>query len=121
MPAPGCAVPNDDFLGRIDPVNLKHVLGDIQTDRGNLHLDGSPHVIRLRRSLYGTSTPGAGAVHHIKPGPRALSAILPLSHRLRNSTGRRAMSQSRQERTSPAYLDGLTMLVADGARCRMPQ
>jgi len=33
-----------------------------------LHLDGSPHVIRLRRSLYGTSMPGAGAVHHIKAG-----------------------------------------------------
>jgi hypothetical protein len=31
-------------------VNLKHVLGDIQTDRGNLHVDGSPHVIRLRRT-----------------------------------------------------------------------
>jgi hypothetical protein len=31
-----------------------------------LHLDGSPHVIRLQRSLYGTSMPGAGAVHHIK-------------------------------------------------------
>jgi len=56
---------NDDFLGRIDPVNLKYVFGDIQTDLGNLHLDGSPHVIRLRRSLYGTSMPGAGAVHHI--------------------------------------------------------
>ncbi|MGA9209656.1 MAG: hypothetical protein WB347_17780, partial [Terriglobales bacterium] len=26
------------------------VLGDIQTDRGNLHVDGSPHVIRLRRT-----------------------------------------------------------------------
>jgi hypothetical protein len=42
------------FLGRVDPVNLEYVLGDIQTDRGNLHVDGSPHVIRLRRSLYGT-------------------------------------------------------------------
>jgi hypothetical protein len=31
-----------------------------------LHLDGSPHVIRLRRPPYGTSMPGAGAVHHIK-------------------------------------------------------
>jgi hypothetical protein len=31
-------------------------------------MDGSPHVIRLRRSLYGTSMPGAGAVHHIKKG-----------------------------------------------------
>jgi hypothetical protein len=33
-----------------------------------LHLDGSPYVIRLQRSLYGTSMPGAGAVHHIKSG-----------------------------------------------------
>ena len=59
---------DDDLLGCVDAVNLKHVLGDIQTDRGNLHLDGSPHVIRLRRSLYGTSMPGAGAVHHIRLG-----------------------------------------------------
>jgi len=71
-------LPNDDFLGRIDPVNLKHVLGDIQTDRGNLHLDGSPHVIRLRRSLYGTSMPGAGAVHHIKLGGKGASATGPV-------------------------------------------
>jgi hypothetical protein len=49
-------------------VDLKHVLGDIQPDRGNLHPDGAPHVIRLRRSLYGTSMPGAGAAHHIKSG-----------------------------------------------------
>ena len=34
-------LPNDDLLGRVDPVNLKHVLGDIQTDRGDLHVDGS--------------------------------------------------------------------------------
>jgi hypothetical protein len=27
--------------GRINSVDLKHVLGDIQTDRGNLHVDGS--------------------------------------------------------------------------------
>ena len=32
---------NDDLLGHVDPVNLEHVLGDIQTDRGNLHVDGS--------------------------------------------------------------------------------
>jgi len=57
---------NHDLLGRVDPVNLEYVLGDIQPDRGSLHLDGSLHVIRLRRSPYGTSMPGAGAVHHIK-------------------------------------------------------
>jgi hypothetical protein len=32
---------DDDLLGRVNAVNLKHVLGDIQTDRGNLHVDGS--------------------------------------------------------------------------------
>ncbi|HEX9323929.1 MAG TPA: hypothetical protein VF913_17695, partial [Xanthobacteraceae bacterium] len=63
--------------------NLKHVLGDIQTDRGNLHLDGSPHVIRLRRSLYGTSMPGAGAVHHIKLRRMAACAPGPLCGSLR--------------------------------------
>ena len=31
----------DDPLGRIDAVDLKHVLGDIQTDCGDLHVDGS--------------------------------------------------------------------------------
>jgi len=31
---------DDDLLGSVDPVNLKHVLGDIQTDRGNLHVRG---------------------------------------------------------------------------------
>jgi hypothetical protein len=34
--------PNDNLLDRIDTVDLKHVLGDLQTDRGNLHVDGSP-------------------------------------------------------------------------------
>ena len=34
-------LPDDDLLGRVDPVNLEHVLGDIQTDRGNLHVEGS--------------------------------------------------------------------------------
>ena len=40
-------LPNDDLLAGINPVNLEHVLGDIQTDRGFLRADGSPHVIRL--------------------------------------------------------------------------
>jgi hypothetical protein len=29
---------------------LEHVLGDIQTNRGNLHVDGSLYVIRQQRS-----------------------------------------------------------------------
>jgi hypothetical protein len=40
-------LPNNNLLAGVDPVNLEHVLGDIQTDCGNLHVDGSPHVIRL--------------------------------------------------------------------------
>jgi hypothetical protein len=46
-------------------MHLEHVLGQIDANRGNLHVDGSLNVIRLRRSPYGTSMPGAGAVHHI--------------------------------------------------------
>jgi hypothetical protein len=34
-------LPNEDLLAAVDPVNLEHVLGDIQTDRANLHVDGS--------------------------------------------------------------------------------
>jgi hypothetical protein len=34
-------LPDDDLLGRIDPVDLEHVLGDIQSDRGDLHVEGS--------------------------------------------------------------------------------
>src|SRR5215471_11690320 len=39
-------LPDNDLLVGVDAVDLEHVLGDIQIDRGNLHLDGSPHVIR---------------------------------------------------------------------------
>jgi hypothetical protein len=34
-------LPNDYLLGRVDAVNLEHILGDIQTDRCNLHGDRS--------------------------------------------------------------------------------
>jgi hypothetical protein len=38
-------LPDDDLLGRIDAVDLKHVLGDIQTDCGNLHVERLPDVV----------------------------------------------------------------------------
>jgi hypothetical protein len=31
---------DDHSPGRVDAVNLKHPLGEIQTDRANLHVDG---------------------------------------------------------------------------------
>ena len=43
-------LPNDDLFGPVDAVNLEHVLGNLQADRGNLRVDGSPHAIRLRRT-----------------------------------------------------------------------
>jgi hypothetical protein len=51
---------DDDLLGRVNAVNLKHVLSDIQTDRGNLHVDGSPDVIRLRRTTLWHLDAGSG-------------------------------------------------------------
>jgi hypothetical protein len=65
-------LPDDNLLGRVDAVNLEYVLGEIQTDRGNLHVDGSPHVIRLRRTTLWHSMPGAGVVHHINRRHRSV-------------------------------------------------
>jgi hypothetical protein len=45
---------------KIDAVDLEYVLRDIQTDRGNLHVDGSPHVIRLRRTTLWHFDAGSG-------------------------------------------------------------
>jgi hypothetical protein len=37
---------NDDLFGRVDAMDLEHVLGDIQTDRGKLACGRLPDVIR---------------------------------------------------------------------------
>ena len=34
-------LPNDDLLGRVDSMNLEHILSDIQINRCNLHSDRS--------------------------------------------------------------------------------
>src|SRR5580704_9280873 len=58
-------LPDDHLLVRIDAVDLKHVLGDIQTDCGNLHVDGSlmwfVATITLRRFVAGS---GRRPPHH---------------------------------------------------------
>ena len=53
-------------------------------------------IRQIRRNLLRCT---AGPYMRVKPGPPALSATLPLSHRQRNSTSRRAMSQSCQDQT----------------------
>src|SRR5271166_2232198 len=84
--------PDDDLLGRIDAVDLKHVLGDIQTDCGNLHVDGSlmwfVATITLRRFVAGS---GRRPPHHKptyavgktpvsrSPRPRAPRTTTPVS------------------------------------------
>jgi hypothetical protein len=75
------AVPDDHLLVRVDAVNLKDVLGEIKTNRANLHVDGPLIVIRLRRSRYGTSMPGAGAVHYIRFGSKLRLHLGPKSGR----------------------------------------
>ena len=68
-------ISDDNLLGRINTVNLEYVLGDIQSDRGDLHVDGSPDVIRSQRLPYGSSMLGAGAVHHINRRQSAAHSI----------------------------------------------
>src|SRR3974377_606036 len=58
--APPQFLPDDDFFGRVDAVDLEHVLGKIQTNRGNLHVDGSSHVIRLTTITLWHSDAGRG-------------------------------------------------------------
>jgi hypothetical protein len=50
----------------IDAVNLEPVFGEIQTDGGNLHGGRLLSLWRSQTTTYGTSMPGAGAVHPIK-------------------------------------------------------
>jgi hypothetical protein len=67
-------LPDDDLLSRIDAVDLKHVLGDIQTDCGNLHVDGSlmwfVATITLRRFVAGSGR---------RPPHQELARALPLN------------------------------------------
>jgi hypothetical protein len=56
---------NDAPLGRVDPVNVEHALGDIQTDRRNLFVwwfnDYSDRRIRRHIGHYATDNHEANA------------------------------------------------------------
>jgi hypothetical protein len=49
-------LPDNHLLRRINTVNLEHVLGDIQTDRGNVHFPScdSTATITLRQFIAGS-------------------------------------------------------------------
>ena len=50
----------------IDPMNLENVLGDVESDRGNLHLDGPfPLMVTESTILAHCDAAGSGAVHPI--------------------------------------------------------
>jgi hypothetical protein len=50
----------------IDPMNLENVLGDVEADRGNLHLDGPfPLMVTDSTILAHCDAVGSGAVHPI--------------------------------------------------------
>jgi hypothetical protein len=50
---------------RIDAVNLEQGLGDVQPDRGSLHVGRLPHSWLFCDFHLGTSMPSAGGVHLI--------------------------------------------------------
>ena len=52
--------PDDDLLGRINAVDLEHVLGEIQTDRGNLRkVSLNTAIISLLEEALAAWPPGA--------------------------------------------------------------
>jgi hypothetical protein len=61
------ALANNHLAFGVNAMNLKHRLGDIQADRGNLHLDGSARWTAIL-PFYGASTPGRRRPqHHFSP------------------------------------------------------
>jgi hypothetical protein len=50
----------------INAMHLEDVLGDIQTDCANLHVDDPSDVVSCQRSPYGTLMPREGVVHYIR-------------------------------------------------------
>jgi hypothetical protein len=59
------APPQPDRAVPIDAVHLEHALGDVQPDRGHLHLARLPRSWLFSDFHLGTSMPSAGGVHLI--------------------------------------------------------
>jgi hypothetical protein len=56
-----------NLAGGVNAVNLKPVLGDVETDCGNLHDGRLLSIVAFSDDhVFGASTPGAGAIHPSK-------------------------------------------------------
>src|SRR5205823_2682398 len=70
---------DDDFAGTIYAMHLEHVLGEINADGANLHVDDPSSDSLFNDHPLAHSMPGAGVVHPIIRVDFALSALGPLS------------------------------------------
>jgi hypothetical protein len=56
---------DDDFAPAIHAVHLEHILGEINADGANLHVDAPSGDSLFNDHPLAHSMPGAGVVHHI--------------------------------------------------------
>ena len=72
---------NDDLAVFVDAVDLEDVLGQINADGANLHVDDPLRMIRFATiTHWHDSMPGAGVVHPIKSDDAQHDRRTPLAH-----------------------------------------
>src|SRR5262245_64481382 len=115
---------DDDLARRIDAVDLEHLLCKVEPDGGNCRHGRPSLVIRLQRSLYGTSMPcEAPSTSSLSRPAQALLALRPVgslshpkvtfvtrlqSHQLPSKTARQLQDLSTIIRVEPSstYMSG---------------
>ena len=82
--------PHDNFASLVNPVNLEHVLRQIQTNHANLRHGRSPLLERINTTSLAPMMP-SGAVHPIIPGRRREAKASPESITTGRGYGFRAL------------------------------
>ena len=59
-------LPHDNLAAGVDAMDLEDALGEIETDRSNLHSGRFLLEVASQRPTYGAQTPDTGAVHPIR-------------------------------------------------------